>query len=58
MLAEIAIDTARDIAYDQNDAVIVFADLNYPPGSVTAVVDDVTKTVLSGPTWAPTWAML
>ena len=50
MLAEIAIDTARDIAYDQNDAVIVFADLNYPPGSVTAVVDDVTKTVLSGPT--------
>ena len=57
MLAEIARDTARDIAYDQNDAVIVFADLNYPPGSVTAVVD-VTKTVLSGPTWAPTWAML
>ena len=46
------------MAYDQTDAAIVFAGLNYPLGSTAAVVDDVTKTVLSGPTWAPTWAML
>ena len=39
------------MAYDQTDAAIVFAGLNYPLGSTAAVVDDVTKTVLSGPTW-------
>ena len=48
----------KDISGDQTDAAIVFAGLNYPLGSTAAVVDDVTKTVLSGPTWVPTWARL
>ena len=48
----------KDTPDDQIDAAIVFVDSNYPPDSTTAVVDDVTKMVLSGAHVAPTWARL
>ena len=36
------------------DATIVFVDSSYPPDSNAAVVDDVTKTALSGAHVTPT----
>ena len=48
----------KDISDDQTDAAIVFVDSNHPPDSTKAVVDDVTKTALSGAHVAPAWARL